>query len=93
MSLADVIKPETKTWWRLVFNSDIADIEANGVMNAVVTAYRKANLPKGVDVFRAPAIGGIVCYFSPQAAALLPQGANPLPCEKPVVSHMRKLPL
>jgi len=87
------LKPGTQIWYRLVFNSDVAEVEATGVMNAVVTAYRKANLPAGVEVFRAPATGGLVYYFSPQAAELLPRSVKSTPCEKPDLSHMRKVTL
>jgi len=62
------LKPGTQLWSRVALNRD-PEIEATGMMKSVVEAYHKKGLPDGVEIYRAPATGGIVCYFSPQAAA------------------------
>jgi hypothetical protein len=86
------LKPGTLIWSRVVFNSDVSDVEATELMTQVVGAYRTANLPKGVEVYRAPATGGIVYYFSPEAASLIPPSfASAIqPCLKPDLSTMKK---
>lgn len=87
------LKPGTRIWYRVVFNSDVPETEATETMTIVRKEYQKAGVPEGVEIFRGPATGGIVYYLSPQAAALLPGGLRneATPCEKPDVSKMRKV--
>jgi hypothetical protein len=87
------LKPGTQLWSRVVLNSNVPEIEAKGVMASVLKAYRDAGMPQGAEVYRAPATGGIVYYFSPQAARLIPKPTERTPCEKPDTTHMRKVEL
>jgi hypothetical protein len=84
------LPPGTLIWSRVVLNSDVPDMQATGLMNHVVKEYQAANLPEGVEIYRAPATGGHIFYFSPQAAVLLPSGTPTTPCLKPDVSNMKK---
>jgi hypothetical protein len=85
------LRPGTLIWSRVALNSDVPDMQATEMMNHVVKAYQAARLPEGVEIYRAPATGGIVYYFSPQGAVLLPSGVPTSPCVKPDVSRMRKV--
>jgi hypothetical protein len=87
------LRPGTLIWSRVVLNSDVPEMQATAVMNHVDKAYQAARLPEGVEIYRAPATGGIVYYFSPQAATLLPSGVPIAPCVKPDVSNMKKIVL
>lgn len=87
------LRPGTLIWSCVVLNSDVPEMQATGVMNHVDKAYQAARLPEGVEIYRAPARGGIVYYFSPQAAMLLPSGVSTAPCVKPDVSNMKKIVL
>jgi hypothetical protein len=84
------LKPGTLIWSRVVLNSDVPEMQATGMMNHVVKEYQAAHLPEGVEIYRAPATGGFVYYFSPQAAVLLPSGVPTTPCGKPDVSNLKK---
>jgi hypothetical protein len=84
------LNPGTIIWSRVVLNSDLPDVQANEVMSYVAKEYQAARLPDGVEIYRAPATGGHVFYFSPQAAVLLPSGVSTTPCVKPDVSNMKR---
>ena len=86
------LKPGTLIWSRVALNSD-PEIAATGMMRSVHEAYRQQGLPEGVEIYRAPARGGIVYYFSPQAARLIPKITERTPCERPDTTHMRKVEL
>jgi hypothetical protein len=50
-------------------------------------------MPEGAEVFRAQAVGGVMYYFSPQAASLIPSGFERTSCVQRDVTHMRKVRL
>lgn len=87
------LKPGTQLWSRVVLNSDVPEMQATGLMEAVQKAYQAQGLPTGVEIYRAPATGGFLYYFSPQAAALIPKSIEHTPCVKPDTTHMRKVEL
>ena len=86
------LKPGVQLWSRVALHR-MPETEATGLMNAVLEAYQARGMPEGVEVFRAPASGGIVYYFSPQAAGLIPKSFERTPCVKPDVAQMRKAQL
>lgn len=87
------LKPGTQLWSRVVLNSDVPEMQATGLMDAVQKAYQAQGLPNGVEVYRAPATGGVLYYLSPQAADLIPKGLERTPCVKPDTAQMRKIEL
>ena len=87
------LKPGTQLWSRVVLNTDVPEMQARGLMEVVQKAYLAERLADGVEIYRAPAIGGLLYYFSPQAAGLIPKDVESTPCLKPDTAHMRKVEL
>jgi len=84
------LKPGTEIWRRVALHHE-PDLEATGLTSAVARAYQAEEMPEGVDVYRAPASGGIVYYFSPQASAFIPRGTEFTLCVKPELTSLRKV--
>jgi hypothetical protein len=87
------LKPGTQLWSRVVLNSDVPEMQARGLIDSVQKTYLAERLPEGVEIYRAPAAGGFLYYFSPQAAGLIPKGVERTPCIKPDRTHMRRVEL
>ena len=63
--------PESRSWHRVLIRaSDVAKLEAGGLMDNVEKAYRAAGEPKGAEVYHNEMDGAHVFFFSPEASAV-----------------------
>lgn len=83
--------PGTKIWRQIICPEKVA---AEALMNQVLTAYREAGVPKGVEIYHEQSGGDHAYYFSPEATQLLPDNLRSYTvnlCFEPKISSLRKV--